>query len=73
MGNCYKYLHLWSQQFEYTEQFKWIALKEDINFDEVQLSLEFILTQMPDVKVNETLLYYEVSLINRFMNQNLDK
>ena len=70
-SNCLQYLEQWSGNFKETDHFSWVSMKNILKFEDVQKSLEFINSQLPQHGIDDGDLLDEVSFAKKFSSTEI--
>ena len=64
-STCIEYLEQWREQFEDIKVCQWILLNNLLTWPEVEGSLDFILKNKPDFKIDDVKLFDEISCMEK--------
>uniref|UniRef100_A0A1A8CP43 HAT C-terminal dimerisation domain-containing protein n=1 Tax=Nothobranchius kadleci TaxID=1051664 RepID=A0A1A8CP43_NOTKA len=68
---CISYLQEWSSSFTDMKCFSWTLLEDPPGWDEVESSLRYVSSKLPNIHINETELFDEVTSVKTYTSDKI--
>lgn len=63
------YLEDWTVQYIIVDHFRWVTLKLELNWNDVQKSFDYISQKFPNSNISGNDLFNEVSLVKKYIDK----